>query len=92
MEQLLRVQDFTVSSDGFGAGAHQSLGRPFGHADLRDRFARAGTTASWPDRTDPRGSRGLDDYLTRAFAHNIAPGSRGGTSPVPRLAILRASR
>lgn len=34
-------------------------------------MAWAGATASWPNRTDPGGSRGLDDYLTRDFAHNI---------------------
>jgi dihydrofolate reductase len=34
-------------------------------------FAWAGATASWPNRTDPGGSRGLDDYLTRDFANNI---------------------
>ena len=34
-------------------------------------FAWAGATASWPNRTDPGGSRGLDDYFTRDFAHNI---------------------
>ena len=33
MSQLLRVQNFGVSSDGFGAGEGQSLERPFGHAD-----------------------------------------------------------
>jgi dihydrofolate reductase len=69
--QLLRVQNFNVSSDGYGAGEHQSLERPFGHADPETMFAWAGATASWPNRTDPGGSRGLDDYLTRDFAHNI---------------------
>ncbi|MDQ0713522.1 dihydrofolate reductase [Streptomyces luteogriseus] len=71
MSQLLRVQNFNVSSDGFGAGEGQSLERPFGHADPGKMFAWAGATASWPNRTDPGGSRGLDDYLTRDFAHNI---------------------
>lgn len=68
---LLRVQNFTVSSDGFGAGANQSLDRPFGHANPGDMFAWAGATASWPNRTDPGGSRGLDDYFTRDFTHDI---------------------
>ena len=31
----------------------------------------AGATASWPNRTDPGGTRGLDDYFTRDFANNI---------------------
>lgn len=39
MAQLLRVQNFNVSSDGFGAGEHQSLERPFGDADPGELFA-----------------------------------------------------
>ena len=71
MNQLLRVQNFNVSRDGFGAGEHQSIERPFGHANPGDMFAWAGATASWPMRTDPGGSRGLDDYFTRDYARNI---------------------
>ncbi|WP_280457062.1 dihydrofolate reductase family protein [Nocardia carnea] len=71
MSQLVRVQNFTVSADGFGAGTGQSLDRPFGHADPGAMMAWAGATASWPNRTDPGGTRGLDDYFTRDFAHNI---------------------
>ncbi|MGY1726883.1 dihydrofolate reductase family protein [Geodermatophilus sp. SYSU D01062] len=71
MGQLLRVQDFTVSSDGYGAGEGQSLERPFGHADPRELLAWALATASFPGRTEPGGSRGLDDYFTRDFAHGI---------------------
>ena len=71
MAQLVRVQNFGVSRDGFGAGENQSFERPFGHADPGDMFAWAGATASWPNRTDPGGSRGLDDYFTRDFANNI---------------------
>ncbi|SED79028.1 dihydrofolate reductase family protein [Ruania alba] len=71
MDQLLRVHCFNLSRDGFGAGENQSLERPFGHADPGDMFAWAGATASWPNRTDPGGTRGLDDYFTRDFARNI---------------------
>ncbi|MBP2328452.1 dihydrofolate reductase [Kibdelosporangium banguiense] len=71
MAQLVKVQNFVVSSDGFGAGEDQSLDRPFGRADPGSMFAWAGATASWPNRTDPGGSRGLDDYFTRDFAHNV---------------------
>ncbi|WP_100448668.1 dihydrofolate reductase family protein [Glycomyces xiaoerkulensis] len=71
MSQLLRVQNFTVSLDGFGAGEGQSLERPFGHADPRELMSWAIDTASMPGRTDPGGSRGLDDYFTRDFANNI---------------------
>lgn len=68
---LLRVQNFTVSSDGFGAGENQTIERPFGDADPGELFAWAFATASWPGRTSPGGSRGLDDHLTRDFTHNI---------------------
>ncbi|MFF0202456.1 dihydrofolate reductase family protein [Streptomyces sp. NPDC005017] len=71
MSQLLRVQNFCVSSDGFGAGEGQSLERPFGHADPGELFAWAGATASWSHRTEPGGSRGLDDYFTRDYDRNI---------------------
>ncbi|MDI3418108.1 dihydrofolate reductase family protein [Streptomyces luteolus] len=71
MEQLLKVQNFTVSSDGYGAGENQSLEQPFGHADPGTMLSWAGATASWPNRTDNGGTRGLDDYFTRDFAHNI---------------------
>lgn len=69
--QLLKVQNFNVSADGYGAGRGQSFERPFGHADPGQMFAWAGATASWPNRTDPGGSRGLDDFLVRDFHHNI---------------------
>jgi len=71
VDQLLRVMNFNVSSDGIGAGEGQTLERPFGHVRPDQLFAWAGATASWPMRTDPGGSRGLDDYFTRDFARNI---------------------
>ncbi|MGF7120728.1 dihydrofolate reductase [Rhodococcus sp. BE178] len=70
VEQLLRVQNFNVSSDGIAAGEDQSLECPFG-LDPGEMLAWAGATASWPMRTDPGGSLGLDDYFTRDFARNI---------------------
>ncbi|MEU5841119.1 dihydrofolate reductase family protein [Rhodococcus sp. NPDC047139] len=70
MSQLLRVQNFSVSSDGIAAGENQTFENPFGF-DHTALFAWAGATASWPNRTEPGGSRGLDDYFTRDFAHNI---------------------
>lgn len=70
MEQLLRVQNFTVSADGFGAGEGQTLERPFGHADPRELMAWAFATASFPGPFRG-GGRGLDDYFTRDFTHNI---------------------
>jgi dihydrofolate reductase len=69
--QMVRVHNFGVSSDGYAAGEGQSLERPFGHANPMDFMAWAGATASWPNRTDPGGSRGLDDHFTREFHRNI---------------------
>ena len=71
MTQLLRVQNFMLSRDGFGSGEGQSLERPFGHANPAEMASWAGATASWPNRTDEGGTRGLDDYFTRDFSHNI---------------------
>ena len=80
MAQLLRVQNFFLSMDGFGAGEVQSLEAPFGHADRRgggvarlpaDLASWAFATASWPNRTEPGGSRGLDDYIIRDYSRNI---------------------
>lgn len=71
MRQMLRVHNFTVSSDGYGAGEGQSLERPFGHADPGTMMSWAGATANWPNRTEPGGGRGLDDYMTREFHRNI---------------------
>ncbi|MGW7444577.1 dihydrofolate reductase family protein [Kitasatospora sp. NPDC054795] len=68
MSQLVSVQCFNLSRDGFGAGEGQSLERPFGHADPAPFFSWAGATASWVNRADPGGTRGLDDYLTRDHA------------------------
>jgi len=70
--QLLRVQNFTVSSDGIGAREDQSLERPFGPGiDPGKLFEWGWTTASWPNRSDPGGSRGLDDCFTRDWSNNI---------------------
>lgn len=70
MGQLVRVQNFTISSDGIAAGPDQSFESPFG-LDHGTLMAWCGATASWPNRTDPGGSRGLDDYFARDFANNI---------------------
>ena len=71
MPQLLRVQNMFLSADGIGAGDDQSLEQPFGHLNPVDLGGWAFATASWPNRTDGGGSRGLDDYLVRDFHHNI---------------------
>jgi dihydrofolate reductase len=69
--QLLRLQCFNVTSDGFGSGEGQNVDQPFGHANPADLFSWAGATASWVNRREPGGTRGLDDHLTRDWAHNI---------------------
>ncbi|MET8910822.1 dihydrofolate reductase family protein [Micromonospora sp. NPDC004551] len=71
MSQLLRVQSFIVSRDGFGTGEGQSLERPFGHADPTALFAWRAATASFVYRTEPGGTRGLDDYIVRDYDRNI---------------------
>lgn len=71
MGQMLRVQNFMLSRDGYGAGPNQCRDRPFGDADQPAMFAWAGATASWVNRTDDGGSRGLDDYFTRDYTNNI---------------------
>lgn len=69
--QRVRVQNFTVSADGIGAGEDQTLEKPFGHVDPWRLMSWAGATASWPNRTEPGGTRGVEDYFTRDFAHAI---------------------
>jgi len=71
MTQRVRVQCFGITRDGIAAGEEQSLEHPFGHADPGDLFAWAGATASWVNRSDPGGSRGLDDFITRDYPRNI---------------------
>lgn len=71
MVQRVRVQNFTVSADGYATGEGQSLEHPFGHADPTVLIEWGFATASWPGRRDGGGSRGLDDYFTRDFAHGI---------------------
>lgn len=70
-QQLLRVHSFAVSRDGYGAGEGQTLERPFGHADPLELMSWAVVTASWPNRTEPGGTRGIDDYFVRDFHRNI---------------------
>jgi len=52
--QLLRVQNFNVSSDGIAAGEDQSFEQTFGLPGAERLFAWAGATAGWPMRTARR--------------------------------------
>lgn len=71
MSQRIRVQNFTVSQDGYGTGEDQTLERPFGRADPAELMAWRFGTASWPGRSELGGTRGLDDYFERDFANGI---------------------
>lgn len=71
MTQRVRVQNFTVSRDGIGAGERQTPERPFGHVDPGDLMSWAFDTVHFPGRAAPGGSRGLEGYLTRDFSHGI---------------------
>ncbi|MGA4508143.1 dihydrofolate reductase family protein [Propionibacteriaceae bacterium G1746] len=72
MTQRVRVQNFGVSRDGIAAGADQTLDQPFGSAvDPMRLFSWAVATASWPNRTEPGGSRGFEDHVIRDFTHGI---------------------
>ena len=67
---LVRVHNFSVSLDGFSAGAGQSLEAPFGHAG--DRLVRwfMGTRSFHAMHGPARRERRIDD----AFASNWGPG------------------
>ncbi len=74
MRQLLKVQNFTVSQDGYGAGEGQTLERPFGHVspvDLMSWFFPTATFARNTGNPEATGSRGLDDMFARDFTNNI---------------------
>lgn len=67
---LVRVHNFAISLDGFGAGAEQSLEAPFGHAEgrLTEWFRGTNTFQTMIGRSG--GSVGVDD----AFAARTNPG------------------
>jgi dihydrofolate reductase len=68
---LVRVQNFSISLDGFGSGEPQSREAPFGHAGERLHewmFA----TRWWHEMTrQPGGTRGLDDAFARQHSDTI---------------------
>jgi dihydrofolate reductase len=74
MTQLLRVQNFTVSRDGYGAGEGQTLEQPFGHVnpmDLMKWFVSTATFARNAGASEASASKGVDDYFARDFSNNI---------------------
>lgn len=66
----VRVHNFSVSLDGYGAGESQSLEAPFGHAGTRLTEWFFGTRTFHEMHGEPGGSTGADD----AFASNWGPG------------------
>lgn len=71
MTQRVRVQNFSISQDGFGSGEGQSLEHPFGHLDPTKLMGWALATSSHPFHTNGKGSRGLDDYFLRDYDRGI---------------------
>ncbi|KQQ03656.1 MULTISPECIES: dihydrofolate reductase family protein [unclassified Rathayibacter] len=70
---LVRVHNFSVSLDGYGAGEGQSLDSPFGHAGHRLVEWAVGTRTfremGMPGETP--GSVGVDDALASGWRHGI---------------------
>ena len=69
MNQLLRVQNFNVSRDGFGAGENQSLERPFGHANPGEMFAWAGAKVTGYSSSTISATSGAERRLSRCHHH-----------------------
>ena len=66
-----RVQNFSISLDGFGTGVPQSLEAPFGHAG--DRLHEWMFANRWGSEMvgRPGGTRGVDDAFARQFEEGI---------------------
>lgn len=67
----VRVHNFSVSLDGFGAGEGQSLDSPFGHADWRLVEWFTGTKSFRTTHGQPGGSVGVDNALADAWGPGI---------------------
>lgn len=67
---LVRVHNFALSLDGFGAGADQSIDAPFGHAGGRLMEWFAATPTFRAMQGQPGGTAGVD----AAFASQWGPG------------------
>src|SRR5439155_22933227 len=70
---LARVQQFSISLDGFGTGEPQSLDAPFGHAG--DRLHEWMFATRWWGEmvAQPGGSRGIDDAFVRLHDSGVGP-------------------
>ena len=70
---LARVQFFSISLDGFGAGEPQSLETPMGHAGERLHEWMFGTRWWHEMMGEPGGSAGIDDTFVRL--HDVGVGA-----------------
>lgn len=68
---LVRVQNFSISLDGFGTGDVQSLEAPFGHAGERLHEWMLATRWWHEMAGEPGGRDGIDDAFARQFAIGI---------------------
>ncbi len=66
----VRVHNFSISLDGFGAGTNQTFEDPFGHAGFRLHQSYLGTR-SFREMT---GQGGGSDGVDQAFAARMTPG------------------
>src|SRR5260370_3363781 len=69
----VRVHNFSVSLDGFGTGAGQSLDAPFGHAGTQLHEWLFPTRTFRAMQGQPGGSTGIDDAFASACAPAIGP-------------------
>src|SRR5207247_4997472 len=67
----VRVHNFSVSLDGFGTGAGQSLEAPFGHAGTRLHEWFFPTRTFRAMQGQPGGSTGIDDAFASAWEPGI---------------------
>ena len=67
----VRVHNFSVSLDGFGTGAGQSLDAPFGHAGTRLHEWFFPTRTFRAMQGQPGGSTGIDDTFASAWGPGI---------------------
>src|SRR4029453_12659867 len=75
---LVRVQNFSISLDGFGTGEGQSADAHFGHAG--DRLHEWMFATRW---WQPGGSGGVDDAFAQQFAQGIGAEMMGGVKGGP---------
>ncbi len=68
---LVRVQNFSISLDGFATGEGLSLEAPFGHAGERLHTWMFATRWGRAMLGQPGGSGGVDDTFARAFASGV---------------------